>query len=90
MLIDGATLDAPAAPLHGLLAAGIAAAPDEAALVSAERQIAWSELEAASSTLAGAYWGLGLEPGDRIASLMPNRIGSLAEGGVQCRGDLLG
>jgi long-chain acyl-CoA synthetase len=75
MLIDGGTLDAPAAPLHELLAQGLAAAPDEAALVSAERQISWRELEEASLRLAGGYLALGLEPGDRIASLMPNRIG---------------
>ncbi len=74
MLIDGTPLDSPAAPLHDLLAAGLAAGPGKAALVSAERRISWHELEAASVTLAGAYRGLGLEPGDRIASLMPNRI----------------
>ncbi len=74
MLIDGAPLDAPAAPLHDLLAGGLAAAPDEDALVSAERRITWRELEEASARLAGGYLGLGLEPGDRISSLMPNRI----------------
>ena len=34
----------------------------------------WAELEAASDRLAGGYRGLGLQPGDRIASLLPNRI----------------
>jgi acyl-CoA synthetase (AMP-forming)/AMP-acid ligase II len=75
MLIDGGMLEAPAAPLHELLAEGLAAGPDEAAMVSAERRISWRELEEASIRLVGAYLGLGLEPGDRIASLMPNRIG---------------
>ncbi len=74
MQIDGALLDAPAAPLSELLAAGLAATPHEPALVSAEREIAWEELEDASLRLAGAYLELGLERGDRIASLMPNRI----------------
>jgi long-chain acyl-CoA synthetase len=74
MLIDGASLDAPAAPLHDLLAVGLAAAPDEIAMVSAERQVTWRELEEGSIALAGGYRTLGLEPGDRIASLMPNRI----------------
>lgn len=74
MLIDGAPLEAPAAPLHELLAAGLAAGPDELALVSAEERVSWRELERASLVLAGAYRGLGLERGDRIASLMPNRI----------------
>lgn len=44
------------------------------ALASLDRQLSWSELEQASSGLAGAYLGLGLSPGDRIASLMPNRV----------------
>jgi long-chain acyl-CoA synthetase len=74
MLIEGAELEAPAAPLHELLAAGLAAHPDEVALVSAERRMSWRELEDASLTLAGAYLEIGLKRGDRIASLMPNRI----------------
>jgi len=75
MLIDGAPLEAPAAPLHDLLAVGLAAGPDEAAMVSAEERVTWRQLEEASLRLAGGYLALGLEPGDRIASLMPNRIG---------------
>ncbi|HET9164294.1 MAG TPA: class I adenylate-forming enzyme family protein [Solirubrobacterales bacterium] len=75
MLIDGAQLEAPAAPLYELLAAGLAAGPDDVAMVSAEESMTWWELEDASLRLAGAYLRLGLEPGDRIASLMPNRIG---------------
>jgi len=75
MLIDGGPLDAPAAPLHDLLRLGLASAAGDAALVSAEQQMSWRELEAASSTLAGRYRALGLERGDRVASLMPNRIG---------------
>ena len=75
MLIDGAPLEAPAAPLHDLLAAGLAASPDEVAIVSADERMTWRELEEASLRLAGGYLALGLEPGDRVASLMPNRIG---------------
>lgn len=74
MLIDGTPLAAPCAPLNGLLGAGLAAAPDEVAIVSAERALSWRALEAESAALAGGYLGLGLEPGDRLASLMPNRI----------------
>ena len=36
--------------------------------------MSWLELERVSAALAGGYRGLGLQPGDRIASLMPNRI----------------
>lgn len=72
MLIDGRPLDEPAPPLHDLLRLGLASSPAEAALVSADRQMSWEELEAESTTLAGSYRALGLEAGDRIASLMPN------------------
>jgi len=73
MLIDGVPLDAPAAPLADLLRLGLDAGPDQVALVSADRSLTWSELEAESAALAGGYRALGLEPGDRLASLMPNR-----------------
>ena len=72
MLIDGQPLDAPAPPLDDLLAIGLAH-PDEPALISAERSLTWGQLEEASARLAGGYRGLGLEVGDRVASLMPNR-----------------
>jgi acyl-CoA synthetase (AMP-forming)/AMP-acid ligase II len=74
MQIDGTTLDAPSAPLGELLGVGLEADPGEPALVSATRSLSWHELEDESARLAGGYRGLGLEPGDRIASLMPNRI----------------
>jgi acyl-coenzyme A synthetase/AMP-(fatty) acid ligase len=74
MLIDGAELDAPAAPLNDLLRPGLDAGPGEAAVVSAERSLTWVDLDQVASALAGGYRSMGLEPGDRIASLMPNRI----------------
>ena len=74
MLIDGAELDAPAAPLNDLLRPGIDAGADEIAVVSAQRSLSWAELDRAASALAGGYLSAGLEPGDRIASLMPNRV----------------
>jgi long-chain acyl-CoA synthetase len=74
MLIDGDPLDAPCAPLNDLLGVGLGAAPDDLALVSADRSLTWRELETAIAGLAGGYRALGLEAGDRIASLMPNRI----------------
>jgi acyl-CoA synthetase (AMP-forming)/AMP-acid ligase II len=74
MQIDGTSLDQPAAPLNDLLRAGLDAAPDDAALVSATRSLTWHELDEESTGLAGGYRSLGLEQGDRIASLMPNRI----------------
>ena len=74
MLIDGAQLDAPAAPLDDLLRAGLEAGPDEVAIVSAVRRETCRELEDAGARVAQGYLDLGLRPGDRIASLMPNRI----------------
>jgi acyl-CoA synthetase (AMP-forming)/AMP-acid ligase II len=74
MLIDGNPLERPAAPLNDLLRPGLDAAPDEVAIASADRALSWRALDEESSGLAGGYLGLGLEPGDRLASLMPNRI----------------
>jgi long-chain acyl-CoA synthetase len=74
MLLEGARLEAPAAPLNDLLRIGLDAAPDEVAVVSAHRALSWRELDRASAALAGGYRRLGLEPGDRLASLMPNRV----------------
>jgi long-chain acyl-CoA synthetase len=74
MLIEGSPLQRPVPPLEELLEAGLAARPDEPALVSAVRTLTWAELEAESDRLAGGYRALGLGRGDRLASLMPNRI----------------
>jgi long-chain acyl-CoA synthetase len=74
VLIEGGQLEASAPPLNDLLRAGLDAGPDEVAIISSKRALTWRELEEASSALAGGYRGLGLEPGDRIASLMPNRV----------------
>jgi len=74
MLIQGAVLEAPAAPLYEVLGPRLAARPDELALVSDERHMTWRQVENASLALAGAYLEMGLDRGNRIASLMPNRI----------------
>jgi acyl-CoA synthetase (AMP-forming)/AMP-acid ligase II len=74
MQLEGAPLASPAAPLNELLRVGLEAAPHDIALASMARSMSWLELERASAALAGGYRGLGLQPGDRIASLMPNRI----------------
>jgi long-chain acyl-CoA synthetase len=74
MLIGGAALDHPAAPLGDLLRLGLAARPGEVALLSNRRALTWSELEEASDRLAAGYLRIGLRAGDRVASLMPNRV----------------
>lgn len=73
MLIEGNPIARPCGPLNELLAAGLAR-PDEVAILSAGRELSWSALERESDRLAGGYRRLGLAPGDRIASLMPNRV----------------
>ncbi len=74
MLIEGTSLASPAVALDDLLRVGLESRPDDTAMASAERELSWRELEERSSGLARAYLGLGLERGDRVASLMPNRI----------------
>jgi long-chain acyl-CoA synthetase len=74
MLIAGARLDAPAAHLSDLLRLGLETKPGEVALLSNRRALTWRELEEASSRVAAGYLGLGLRAGDRVASLMPNRV----------------
>jgi acyl-CoA synthetase (AMP-forming)/AMP-acid ligase II len=72
MPFTGPPLDRPL-ELHNLLAVGLRAKPDDLALVSNESRWTWRELDAASTHLAAHYRGLGLKPGDRVASLLPNR-----------------
>ena len=74
MPIEGATLPGPTGPLGEMLRAGLEAYPDAVALVSSERALTWRELDEARLRLAAGYRALGLAPGDRLASLMPNRI----------------
>jgi long-chain acyl-CoA synthetase len=57
----------------GLLRAGLDADPDGLALISADTRWTWHTLDDLSDRLAVGLLGLGLSPGDRVASLMPNR-----------------
>ena len=72
MPISGTPLAAPV-NLAEILNQGLATKPDADALVSRRRRWTWRMLDSVSTRLAGNYLGLGLDPGDRIASLMPNR-----------------
>ena len=66
----------PAQPLERLLDAGLAAEPGAVAIVSAEDELSWEELEARTASLAAAY-AAQFERGERLASLMPNRTALL-------------
>ena len=72
MPISGPTLNAPI-KLPEILNKGLATKPDADALVSRRQRWSWRGLDDASTRLAAGYLDLGLEPGDRVASLMPNR-----------------
>jgi acyl-CoA synthetase (AMP-forming)/AMP-acid ligase II len=72
MPLSGARLEKPI-PVADLLRRGLEKAPDDAALITAESQYTWRGLDEASNRLAGHLLSMGLRPGDRVASLMPNR-----------------
>ncbi|GAA2755861.1 AMP-binding protein [Actinopolymorpha rutila] len=68
----GRALEGPVSPC-GLLRAGLDANPEGLALISADTRWTWRRLDDLSNRLAAGLLGLGLNPGDRVASLMPNR-----------------
>ncbi len=72
MPLSGPPLDRPIA-LTEVLAIGLKTKPDELALVSNESRWTWRELDAAANRVAAHYLAVGLKPGDRVASLLPNR-----------------
>jgi len=61
------------ADLAALLRHAVQTRPDEIAIVSRTSSWTWRAVEEASVRLASGYLDLGLRPGDRLASLMPNR-----------------
>ncbi len=56
-----------------LLREGLERSPDADALISIRYRWTWRDLERTANNLALNLLTMGLEPGDRIASLMPNR-----------------
>ncbi|MEM6462616.1 MAG: class I adenylate-forming enzyme family protein [Pseudomonadota bacterium] len=73
MILRGAALEAPI-DIHDLLHSGLEGHPDETAMICAKTRRTWRALDQAIDNLAGHYLAMGLEPGDRVASLMPNRV----------------
>lgn len=72
MPLKGPSLSEPV-DLTEILGFGLSQKPNDMAMVSEVRNWSWQQLEETSNRLASAYLDLGLEAGDRIASLMPNR-----------------
>lgn len=63
--------------LTDVLRAGLESNPEGPALVSRDTVWSWRELDQGSDRLAANLLALGLNPGDRAATLMPNRIALL-------------
>lgn len=59
--------------LGALLSRGLGAEPEGLALVSREESETWRELDRKVDRVARGLLEIGLRPGDRVASLMPNR-----------------
>ena len=72
MPLNGNPLNSPVS-ITDLLGEGLAHQPDALAMVSTTSRWSWRELDQVTHNLAVNLLQLGLEPGDRIASLMPNR-----------------
>ncbi len=68
----GRALERPAETCE-LLRTGLEVDGDRLALISSGTRWTWRQLDELSGRLAVNLLGLGLEPGDRVASLMPNR-----------------
>ncbi|MGI9483422.1 MAG: class I adenylate-forming enzyme family protein [Hyphomicrobiales bacterium] len=64
--------------VYRLLENGLTKNPDAVALASLEKQLSWIELDQEIDAIARGLLAFGLRPGDRVASLMPNRADLLA------------
>ena len=64
-------------PPHRVLERGLARDPDGMAFGSLLTTKSWRNLEDAATRYARNLLALGLKPGDRVASLMPNRVALL-------------
>ncbi len=73
MTLAGPTLKR-SVDLSRLLEQGLGQKPDAIAVSSMDDGLSWRELDAQSQNLAGNYFDLGLRRGDRVVSLLPNRI----------------
>lgn len=73
MPVTGPPLAA-SADLTDLFRRGLATDPKAIALYALDGSWTWQELDAACTQLALRYKSLGLAPGDRVASIMPNSV----------------
>jgi long-chain acyl-CoA synthetase len=71
MVLSGPGIERPF-PLNALLRAGLESAPSGPAIVTLDATTRWAELDAQSRHVARNYLAMGLRPGERVATLMPN------------------
>jgi len=76
MTLNGKRLSSPVSTMD-LLFAGLGRHPDDLSIISTTSCWNWRELDQITHNLAVNLLQLGLKPGDRIASLMPNRTALL-------------
>jgi long-chain acyl-CoA synthetase len=73
MILSGPALTLPDR-LDALLEAGLARDPEGPALQDLHRSLSWKQVSEQVERLTTAYATMPLKPGDRVASLMPNRV----------------
>lgn len=66
------SISCPAVPLHGLLHKTAAQYPEKVAIVYAEKEISYKQLDLFSNQFANALGKLGTKKGDRAALYLPN------------------
>src|SRR4026207_1472753 len=62
---------------------------DRVAVAAADRSLTFAELADHTARLAGGFVGLGLTPGDRIATLLPNGTALVATPLAAARAELI-
>lgn len=73
MPLVGPTLEVPS-DISNIVRDRAGLVPEETAIVSSHSRMTWSELNRAADRWAGALDTLGISMGERVASLMPNRV----------------
>jgi acyl-CoA synthetase (AMP-forming)/AMP-acid ligase II len=73
--LDALAQDPPVPTLPALVVAAAAADPDREFLRFEDRSMTFGEVEQKTAELAGYLASLGVEPGDRVALMLPNVIG---------------
>lgn len=71
--------------LHAALGQWCAATPDRTAIIDGERGWTYRELDAWTTAVADGLWRLGLRPGDRVVTHLPNRAELVVALFAMCR-----